>query len=155
MFDVRGIVPVGYAAFAFALGVTAGVVLRRTVPAMAVTLVGFTAVRLAVTYYVRPYLMGSLRAVTPLVMGTGNGPAPVPGAGVLKPGDWVLSAQTINGAGQVIGAYGGVGPTGDISFQRVPRNGQPRRRRPLPEHLPGRRRGPRHDRTAAQPPRGL
>jgi hypothetical protein len=116
MFGVRGIVPVGYAAFAFALGVTAGVLLRRTIPAMAVTLVGFTAARLAVTYYVRPYLMGSLRAITPVVMGTGTGPTPGPGAGVVKPGDWVLSAQTINGAGQVIGVYGGVGPTGNINF---------------------------------------
>ena len=38
-FDERGIVAVGYAAFAFALGVTAGLVIRRTLPAMAVTLV--------------------------------------------------------------------------------------------------------------------
>ncbi len=117
IFDVRGIAPVGYAAFAFALGVTAGVLLRRTIPAMAVTLVGFTAARLAVSYYVRPYLMGSLRAITPVVMGTGTGPAPAPGAGVLQPGDWVLSAQTINGAGKVIGAYGGVGPNGNIDFR--------------------------------------
>ena len=116
MFGVRGIAPVGYAAFAFALGVTAGVLLRRTIPAMAVTLAGFTAARLAVTYYVRPYLMGSLRAITPVVMSTGNGPSPTPGAGVLKPGDWVLSAQTINGSGQVIGVYGGVGATGNIDF---------------------------------------
>ncbi len=117
MFGVRGIVPVGYAAFAFLLGVTAGTLLRRTVPAMAVTLAGFTAVRLAVTYYVRPYLMGSQRAIAPLVMATGNGgPAPTPGAPVVKPGDWVLSAQTINGAGQVIGQYGGVGASGNISF---------------------------------------
>ncbi len=116
VFGVRGIAPVGYAAFAFALGVTAGVLLRRTIPAMAVTLVGFTAARLAVTYYVRPYLMGSLRAITPVVMGTGNGPTPSPGAGVVKPGDWVLSAQTINGAGKVIGQYGGVGPNGSIGF---------------------------------------
>jgi hypothetical protein len=73
VFGVRGIVPVGYAAFAFALGVTAGVLLRRTIPAMAVTLVGFTAARLAVTYYVRPYLMGSLRARAPA---RGRPPAP-------------------------------------------------------------------------------
>ena len=48
MFDQRDIVPVGYAAFAFALGVTAGVLIRRTLPAMAATLVVFVAVRLAV-----------------------------------------------------------------------------------------------------------
>jgi hypothetical protein len=110
MFGVRGIVPVGYAAFAFALGITAGALLRRTVPAMALTLVGFTAARLAVTYYVRPYLMGSLRAITPVNAAGGGGPAPG------KPGDWVLSAQTINGAGQVIGQFGGVGSTGNIEF---------------------------------------
>ena len=116
VFGVRGIAPVGYAAFAFMLGVTAGTLLRRTVPAMAVTLVAFTAARLAVSYYVRPYLMGSLHAISPLIMATGNGPVPTPGAPVVKPGDWVLSSQTINGAGQVIGAYGGVGPNGDIRF---------------------------------------
>lgn len=116
VFGVRGIVPVGYAAFAFMLGVTAGALLRRTVPAMAATLVAFTAARLAVTYFVRPYLMSSLKVIRPLVIATGNGPAPIPGAGVVKPGDWILSAQTINGAGQVIGAYGGVGPSGDIGF---------------------------------------
>jgi hypothetical protein len=113
MFGVRGIAPVGYAAFAFALGVTAGILLRRTVPAMAVTLVAFTAVRLAVTYYVRPYLMGSLQAITPL-NAAGNGPPP--GAGALKPGDWILSDETINGAGKVIGQHGGIGPNGNIGF---------------------------------------
>jgi hypothetical protein len=116
MFGVRGIAPVGYAAFAFMLGVTAGVLLRRTVPAMAVTLVAFTAARLAVTYYVRPYLMGSLHVISPLVAATGTGPGPTPGAPTVKPGDWVLSAQTINGAGQVVGAYGGIGPNNGIGF---------------------------------------
>ena len=34
-FGARGIVPIGYALFAFALGVTLGMLIRRTVPAMA------------------------------------------------------------------------------------------------------------------------
>ena len=38
-FDQRDIVPIGYAAFACALGVTAGVPIRRPLPAMAATLV--------------------------------------------------------------------------------------------------------------------
>ncbi|WP_330348792.1 hypothetical protein [Streptomyces sp. NBC_00582] len=38
VFAARGIVPVGSAAFAFVLGVTLGVLLRRTLPAMALTL---------------------------------------------------------------------------------------------------------------------
>ncbi len=49
MFGVRGITPIGYAAFAFALGVTAGAFIRRTIPAMAATIVVFTGVRLAFT----------------------------------------------------------------------------------------------------------
>jgi len=47
VFDQRGMVAIGYAAFAFALGVTAGVLIRRTLPAMATTLVAFVAARLA------------------------------------------------------------------------------------------------------------
>ena len=38
-FASHGITPLGYAAFAFVLGVTAGALIRRTIPAMAVTLV--------------------------------------------------------------------------------------------------------------------
>jgi hypothetical protein len=56
VFDQRGIVTIGYAAFAFVLGVTAGVLIRRTLPAMA-TLGAFVAARLAMTYWVRPHLI--------------------------------------------------------------------------------------------------
>jgi hypothetical protein len=47
-FDQRDIVPIGYAAFALALGVTAGLLIRRAIPAMAATLVAFVATLLAV-----------------------------------------------------------------------------------------------------------
>ena len=36
-FDIQGIVPVGYAVFAVALGIAAGTLLRRTLPALAIT----------------------------------------------------------------------------------------------------------------------
>lgn len=55
-FDAHGIVPVGYAAFGFTLGVAAGVLIRRALPAMAVTLVIFAAVQVAVPLAVRPNL---------------------------------------------------------------------------------------------------
>jgi hypothetical protein len=48
IFDVQGIVPIGYTLFAFALGTTAGTLIRRTVPAMAVTIAGFLVTRLAI-----------------------------------------------------------------------------------------------------------
>ncbi len=38
VFDMRGIVPIGYVLFAFALGVTVGLLLSRILPAMAITL---------------------------------------------------------------------------------------------------------------------
>jgi hypothetical protein len=57
LFDSRGVAPAGYAAFAFVLGVTIGVLVRRTVPAMALTLALFTVVQIAVPLWVRPYVL--------------------------------------------------------------------------------------------------
>src|SRR5688500_11786337 len=56
LFDARGIAPIAYAAFAFALGVTIGRLARRTLPAMAITLVAFTVVQIAMPLLVRPHL---------------------------------------------------------------------------------------------------
>ncbi|MEK8144990.1 ABC transporter permease subunit [Streptomyces sp. M10(2022)] len=57
LFDGRGIVPLGYAAFAFTVGACAGLLIRRTVPAMAATLALFIAVQVLMPYVVRPHLM--------------------------------------------------------------------------------------------------
>jgi hypothetical protein len=56
-FDIQGIVPVGYALFAVALGITAGTLLRRTMPALAVTIGVFAALRIVIDTYVRPHYM--------------------------------------------------------------------------------------------------
>ena len=56
-----------------------------------------------------------LRAISPLVWPRETARRR-PGGRRVNPGDWVLSAQTINGAGKVIGQYGGVGPNGSIGF---------------------------------------
>lgn len=55
-YDVEGIAPVAYAAFALALGTSAGLLLRRTVPAMALALFVFVAVRILIVL-VRPHFM--------------------------------------------------------------------------------------------------
>jgi hypothetical protein len=55
-FATQGITPLGYAAFAFILGVTAGALIRRTVPAMAVTLAIFAALQIAMPLWIRPNL---------------------------------------------------------------------------------------------------
>jgi hypothetical protein len=67
-FDQRDIVPVGYAAFAFALGVALGALFRRTLPAMLTTLVMFIGARLAVTYWVRPQLIAPVVEVRPVTL---------------------------------------------------------------------------------------
>ncbi len=53
MYDFEGIVPLAYTVFALALGIAAGVLLRRVVPAVAVALVGFLAVRLPMEFLLR------------------------------------------------------------------------------------------------------
>jgi hypothetical protein len=111
LFGGQGIAPIGYAAFGFALGVTLGALIRRTVPAMAATLAGFAAVQLAWPFLVRPHLIPPLRASAPLnvnalneilVNQSGNGPATmlVQGAAKIKTGAWVLSNQTVTSSGK-------------------------------------------------------
>jgi len=112
LFDRRDLVPIGYAAFAFVLGVTAGVLIRRTLPAMAATLVAFIGVRFAVVDWVRPHLMKPLKAITAFAAPLPNGTT---STGAVRPSDWIVSEQTINRAGQVIGQNGGFGPNGDFS----------------------------------------
>jgi hypothetical protein len=59
-FDIMGIVPVGYALFATALGIAAGAVARRTVPALAATLAVFIAARFMITELARPHYMTAI-----------------------------------------------------------------------------------------------
>ena len=68
-FDIMGIVPVGYAVFAMALGITAGALLRRTLPAVAVTLAGFIAVRTVIYIWARSHFITPVTAYFPLSSG--------------------------------------------------------------------------------------
>ena len=61
-FDFEGLVPTAYTLFAFALGTFMGVLLRRTVPAMAVVLSAFFVIRYPLMeVLVRPHLQPALR----------------------------------------------------------------------------------------------
>jgi hypothetical protein len=102
-FDARDIAPIGYAAFAFTLGVAAGAVLRRTVAAMGVTLVVFAGVRVAFVEWVRPHLMAPFVTRTPFSVTT---PRRVQIGAQLPHGAWVISSWLVTRAGQVVG--GGV-----------------------------------------------
>jgi hypothetical protein len=59
-FDIMGIVPVAYSLFAVALGIAAGALLRRTLPAIVVTLAGFIAARAIITLLLRPHYMSAV-----------------------------------------------------------------------------------------------
>jgi ABC-2 family transporter len=53
-FDFEGAAPLAYMVFAVALAILAGTLLRRSIPAMVVTLVGFTIARLGIVLFARP-----------------------------------------------------------------------------------------------------
>jgi hypothetical protein len=106
-FHSGGIAPVGYAAFAFTLGLTAGLLIRRTLPAMAVTLAIFAAVVLAFPVWVRPHLIPPAQTTVPLSTASINGFILV-GDGRMQvqtgppdlPGAWILSIQLTTPAGR-------------------------------------------------------
>jgi hypothetical protein len=100
-----GVAPAGYAAFAFALGATAGLLIRHTLPAMAVTLAIFAAVIIAFPHLVRPHLIPPVQTSSALNIasltstGSDNNSLMV-GASVNVPGAWILSNQILTPAGQ-------------------------------------------------------
>lgn len=57
VFGARNIVPVAYAAFAVVFGTIVGLVTRRALPAMALTVLAIVAIQFAVPNLVRPHLM--------------------------------------------------------------------------------------------------
>ncbi|MFC5750950.1 ABC transporter permease subunit [Actinomadura rugatobispora] len=65
-FGARNIVPIGYAFLAFALGTVTGLLVRRTLPAMAITGVVFLMLQFSVPNLVRPHLMPPERTSLPM-----------------------------------------------------------------------------------------
>jgi len=88
-FDSQNIVPIAFAVFAVALGIAAGCVLRRTLPALATTVAGYVGVRMLVSVYLRPHY---LHAVTRLFPVTGGSPLPS--------GSWTLHEGLVDAAGK-------------------------------------------------------
>jgi len=107
LFGAQGIAPIGYAAFAFALGVTAGALIRRTIPAMAVTLAAFGLVQAAWPLWIRSHLITPLReyfAITPAnvnELAIINNTQMIVRHDVEKPGAWVVSDQTVSPSGHL------------------------------------------------------
>jgi hypothetical protein len=110
VFDARGVVAIGYAGFAFALGLAAGALTRRTLPAMAATLLGFIAARVAFTLWARPHLLASRHALFPLTLGKAVGFLESPsGVSVFTgfpplPNAWAISAAFVDRAHHALNA---------------------------------------------------
>src|SRR5207248_1667240 len=92
IFDIRGIVPIAYVLFALALGVLAGTLIRKTLPAMAATLAGYVGVRAIVALVARRFYLPAKTLTSGMF-----GPNPR-----MLHGDWVLSTNTLDRAGKVI-----------------------------------------------------
>jgi hypothetical protein len=111
-FGARGLVPVGYAAFAFAFGVTMGLLVRRTVVALAVTLAAVILIEVLTPTFVRPHLLAPTEqyivATADNIRGfglSGDGATPqvvqmeVASGAV---GAWKLSDKTVDKAGKTV-----------------------------------------------------
>ncbi|WP_446218473.1 transporter [Micromonospora sp. IBHARD004] len=110
VFDLQGVVPIGYTLFAVALGIFAGTVWKRMLPAMGITLAGFIGVRAAVEILARPHYQPA-RTLTVPIEGTAEP--------LTERGDWILSMGIRNADGTMVAADtrimcppGGKGPDG-------------------------------------------
>lgn len=114
VFATHGITPLAYAAFAFALGVTAGVLVGRTVPAVALTLAVFAVIQVGVPLWVRPQLfppdhtiatLSSFDSVdVPIDSGTFT---VIPDGWASEPEAWVLAARAVNTSGESVSTVPG------------------------------------------------
>jgi hypothetical protein len=107
IYATRGVVPIGYAALAFVLGVTAGTLLRRTIPAMVVTLALVLAAQIGAPWVLREHLTTPVTVTRALpgeaidhLMIHGHGSMEVYGPDPEAP-SWVIHNQTLTPAGKV------------------------------------------------------
>ena len=108
-FDQQGLVPVAYSVFATALGIAAGAVLRRTLPAIAIVIGGFIGMRLWISQGLRMHFM------TPVTTFYGVAANFNPPAGSINTGGGL-----INKAGQLV-----TGSLGNVMIDGVPSTSLP------------------------------
>ena len=126
VFGARDIAPLGYAAFACVLGAVAGLLLRRTVAAMALTMLAVVVVQFAVPNLLRPHFMPPERSTLAMTadavnqahsLGSITGGAVVGGLSI--PGTWITEVSELRTAdGRAIGdeAFG-------ACFDHAPKTG--------------------------------
>ena len=90
----QGVVPVAYSVFAVALGIAAGALFRRILPALGVTLAGFAALLVGLQTLARPHYLPAVIKTLPLA-----------GASIPE-SSWILTGTIINPAHQAVGYIG-------------------------------------------------
>ncbi|SCG67045.1 transporter [Micromonospora coxensis] len=93
VFDLQGVVPIGYTLFAVALGIFAGTVSKRMLPAMGITLAGFIGVRAAVALLARPHYQPARTLTFPIEGST---------EADMGRGDWILGRGIRNADGTMV-----------------------------------------------------
>jgi hypothetical protein len=105
-FDIQGVVPVACMVFALAAGVAASALVRRTVPAMAVTLVAYAAARIPIHWVRANFAPMSTRSVTVPVTRLLGAPGGPQLQGITAPklpsGAWTQGTTVIDAAGHAV-----------------------------------------------------
>jgi hypothetical protein len=102
-FDIQGIVPIGYAVFAVALGIAAGALIGRSVPAIALTAGVFFAIRMLITYWVRVHYLPAVTTIYSVTQNlAGKGALWSLSEGIVLPGGQRSTSLTV-GPGYIIG----------------------------------------------------
>jgi hypothetical protein len=96
-FDLQGIVPIGYAVFAVALGIAAGTLIGRSLPAFAATAGVFLAVRLVITSWVRVHFLPAVTTIRSVTQSfTAKGAYWQLAQGVVQPGGQLTTKLIAN-----------------------------------------------------------
>jgi hypothetical protein len=107
-YDTQGIVPAACMVFALAVGVATSALFRRTIPAMAVTLVAYAAARIPV-HFVRMDFVGlttrNFTAPMSSLLGQPLGAPPDVFVAQLSPGDWIHATTLSDSLGHIVEPY--------------------------------------------------
>jgi ABC-type transport system involved in multi-copper enzyme maturation permease subunit len=110
MFSAQGVAPAAWAALAFAIGVLTGILVRRTIAAMAITILVVVLLQFLWPHFVRPHLITPDRATAPItalslnsMLVSNNDAVTVainqPGTAQL-PGAWVVGDKSVTPSGK-------------------------------------------------------
>lgn len=98
VFDLQGVVPLAYTVFAVALGIAAGVLTRKVLPAMGITMAVFLVVRVLIGWLARSHYLPLVQRRIPVVT-------------ELLPnelhGDWIIRNGVYDATGKVLLSTGG------------------------------------------------